>query len=224
MYAEAMPVQLRTTEGSATWRALITAFSQVEGILAREMEEETGMAMERYGILLMLAQAEDGSMRPSDLADALPITRSGTTRLVDRLERDGLVERRSCETDRRGNLVQLTPEGASSFRQAGRVHLRGIDEHIGSRLTKNEMDELRRLLAKLSDTGTSLRRRVGTDAGDRARLAAGDQTHEKSQPVRIGEGLEYFSKFLNVFIFTLRHISKYNLLTIIVKFFFSNLV
>ena len=150
MYAEAMPVQLRTTEGSATWRALITAFSQVEGILAREMEEETGMAMERYGILLMLAQAEDGSMRPSDLADALPITRSGTTRLVDRLERDGLVERRSCETDRRGNLVQLTPEGASSFRQAGRVHLRGIDEHVGSNLTADELKELRRILLKLS--------------------------------------------------------------------------
>ena len=71
-----MPVQLRTTEASATWSALIAAFSQLEGILAREMEAETGMAMERYGILLMLAQAENGAMRPSDLADALPITRS----------------------------------------------------------------------------------------------------------------------------------------------------
>ena len=147
-----MPIELRTTEASETWRALITAFSRLEGILAAEMEAETGMAMERYGILLMLAQAEDGAMRPSDLADALPITRSGTTRLVDRLEQDGLVERRSFESDRRGNLILLTREGHKIFREAGRVHLRGIDEHIGSQLTKDEMDELRRLLAKLTDS------------------------------------------------------------------------
>ena len=151
-YAENMAIELRTTEASATWRALITAFSRLEGILAAEMKAETGMALERYGILLMLAQAEDGAMRPSDLAEALPITRSGTTRLVDRLEQDGLVERRSYESDRRGNLILLTRKGREIFREAGRVHLRGIDEHIGSRLTKDEMDELRRLLAKLTDS------------------------------------------------------------------------
>ncbi len=147
-----MAIELRTTEASATWRALITAFSRLEGILAAEMKAETGMALERYGILLMLAQAEDGAMRPSDLAEALPITRSGTTRLVDRLEQDGLVERRSCESDRRGNLILLTRKGREIFREAGRVHLRGINEHIGSQLTNDEMDELRRLLAKLTDS------------------------------------------------------------------------
>lgn len=115
------------------------------------MKAETGMAMERYGILLMLAQAEGGAMRPSDLAEGLPITRSGTTRLVDRLEQDGLVERRSCESDGRGNLILLTREGQEIFREAGRVHLRGIDEHVGSQLTKDEMGELRRLLAKLTN-------------------------------------------------------------------------
>ncbi len=103
--------------------------------VAAEMETETGMPLERYGILMMLGQAEDGMMRPSELADSLPITRSGTTRLVDRLEHDGLVERRSCDTDRRGNLVALTAEGERIFRKAGRVHLRGIDEHVGSHLT-----------------------------------------------------------------------------------------
>ena len=146
-----MAIELRTTDASATWRALITAFSRLEGVLAAEMKAETGMAMERYGILLMLAQAEDGAMRPSDLADALPITRSGTTRLVDRLEGDGLVVRRSCESDRRGNLIVLTAKGEEIFREAGRVHLRGIDEHIGAQLTKQEMNDLRRILAKLSD-------------------------------------------------------------------------
>ncbi len=144
-----MSVKLRSTEASTTWGALIGAFSHVQDILAKEMEDETGMALERYGILLMLAQADEGAMRPSDLAEALPITRSGTTRLIDRLEGDGLVERRQCETDGRGNVVALTENGEKGFREAGRVHLRGIDEHVGGSLTGDELDELRRLLAKL---------------------------------------------------------------------------
>lgn len=147
-----MALQLRTTEASETFRALIAAFTHVERLLAAEMETETGMPLERYGILMVLAQAEDGMMRPSELANSLPLTRSGTTRLVDRLERDGLVERLSCDTDRRGNLVALTAEGERIFRKAGRVHLRGIDEHVGSHLTGGEMKELRRILTKLVES------------------------------------------------------------------------
>ncbi len=146
-----MAVKLRTTEASETFRALITTLGRVERILADEMETETGMQLERYGILMLLAQAESGTMRPSELADSLPLTRSGTTRLIDRLVRDGLVERRSYHTDRRGSLVSLTPAGEQAFREAGRVHLRGIDEHVGSHLSRADMKELRRLLTKLTD-------------------------------------------------------------------------
>lgn len=144
-----MALRLRTTEASETFRALWAAVSHLNEILAREMEAEAGMSLERYGILLGLAQAEHGAMRPSELADRLPLTRSGTTRLVDRLVADGLVERRSLDTDGRGSLVALTPEGERSFRKAGRVHLRGIDEHVGSHLTSDEMQELRNILRKL---------------------------------------------------------------------------
>lgn len=129
---------------------LRATLTQVHAVLSREMEDETGMSFDRYSILLMLAQADDGALRPSELADALPITRSGVTRLIDRLERDGVVERRSCATDGRGNFVALTPQGERIFRQAGRVHLRGIDHHLGSNLTADEMAELRRIMTKLA--------------------------------------------------------------------------
>jgi DNA-binding MarR family transcriptional regulator len=129
---------------------LKATLTQVHAVLAREMEDETGMPFDRYSILLMLAQAKNEALRPSELADALPITRSGVTRLIDRLERDGIVERRSCATDGRGRFVALTPLGEEVFREAGRVHLRGIDHHLGSNLTADEMAELRRLTAKLS--------------------------------------------------------------------------
>jgi DNA-binding MarR family transcriptional regulator len=154
LYDGPMAVKLKTTEASATWRALLVAFTSVGRSLADEMEAETGLSLERYEILLMLSQTEGGAMRPSALADDRRLSRSGATRLIDRLERDGLVERRSCDTDRRGSFVALTPEGEEAFRRAGRVHLRGIDEHVGSHLSPGEMAEIRRVLAKLARPAT----------------------------------------------------------------------
>ena len=144
-----MAVQLRVTEATETYTMLRTTLAQLHDVLAREMEGESGLPFERYFVLLMLAQAEAGTLRPSELADALPITRSGVTRLIDRLERDGIVERRSCASDGRGNFVALTPPGEKVFRQAGRVHLRGIDQHLGSNITVDEMAQLRRIVTKL---------------------------------------------------------------------------
>lgn len=143
-----MAMQLRTTDASETFSALWATLSRLRDVLAREMTDEAGLPFEHYLILLTLAEADD-QMRPSELADILPITRSGVTRLIDRLERDGIVERRSCATDGRGRVVGLTPAGQEVFRQAGRLHLRGLDHHIGSHLTVDEMAELRRLATKL---------------------------------------------------------------------------
>ena len=145
-----MAVELRTSDATETYGMLRSTVSQLHELLAQEMENEVGMPFERYSILLMLAQADGGALRPSELAEALPITSSGVTRLIDRLERDGVVERRACATDGRGTSVALTPDGTEVFRRAGRVHLRGINEHLGGNLTKGEMTELRRIMTKLA--------------------------------------------------------------------------
>ena len=145
-----MPIELRSTEASEAWRAVMTAHTRVTELLAEEMAEETDITLDRYSVLLMLSQSEDGAMRPSDLADAIGLSRSGTTRLIDRLETAGLVERRSCGEDRRGTFVGLTDSGADSFRRAGRVHLRGIEEHFGTHLTSDELADLDRILSKLA--------------------------------------------------------------------------
>ena len=150
-------VKIRTTPASDAWRNVITAFTRVNAVLAREMQAETPISLEWYAILLILAQADETSMRPSDLAEQIGLSRSATTRLIDRLERSGLVERRACGSDRRGTDVMLTPQGYEVFKDAGRVHLRGIDEHVGSHLTDDELAQLAVLLGKLSD-------RVGGEA------------------------------------------------------------
>ena len=169
-----MAIKLRTTEASETWRALITAFTRVNGVLAEEMSAETEVSLDWYGILLMLTQAEGGAMRPSDLADSVGLSRSATTRLIDRLEREGLVERTTCPADRRGSFVSLTAAGEAMFKKAGRVHLRGIDQHVGAPLSGQEMADLRRILNKLSvsvdsDTLALLERRSNVSSASRER-------------------------------------------------------
>ena len=149
-YSRLMPVRLRTSEASETWRSLLVAFTTVNGMLADELYAETGLQLEWYEILLMLSQAPDGAMRPSELADNRHLSRSGATRLIDRMEREELVERRACEADGRGNLVTITPSGEETFRKAGRVHLRGIEEHVGSHLSPEDMAGLRQGLTKLA--------------------------------------------------------------------------
>ena len=130
---------------------MMTAFARVNRLLALEMDDETEISLDWYSILLMLSQGELGVMRLSEVADQVGLSRSATTRLIDRLERDGLVERRVCGTDRRGTYVGLTPEGKETFRRAGRIHLRGIDEHVGTHLTSTELSQLEALLTTLAD-------------------------------------------------------------------------
>jgi DNA-binding MarR family transcriptional regulator len=145
-----MPLQLTTTPATDAWRSIMTAFTRINRVLSDEMATETGMSVDRYGILLMLSQADEGSMRMSDLADQVALSRSAATRLVDRLEQEGLVTRGVCDTDRRGTFVILTAVGEEEFKRAGRIHLRGIEEHVGSHLTSAEMAQLSDLLDKLS--------------------------------------------------------------------------
>ena len=144
-------VQIKVTPASDAWRSVMTASTRVNSILAQEMEAETSLSLEWYGILLMLAQSDHAAMRPSDLAAQIGLSRSATTRLVDRLEHSGLVDRRACGSDRRGTFVTLTPQGHRAFTSAGRVHLRGIDEHVGSHLTEDDLAQLGALLGKLAD-------------------------------------------------------------------------
>jgi len=130
---------------------LLQAFTGIHNDLACEMEAECGLPIEHYEILLMLYEGDAEGMRPSEIAQRRLLSRSGATRLVDRLEQDNLVERKTFGTDRRGSLVTLTANGKKTFVRAGRVHLAGIQKHVGQRLTAAETSELRRILSKLHD-------------------------------------------------------------------------
>ena len=140
----------RSTPASEAWRALLIAFTGIHNDLADEMEEGVGLPIEDYEILLMLYEAGSGGLRPSEIAAQRRLSRSGATRLIDRLVRDGHVGRRECGDDGRGSVVSLTSQGRRTFTRAGRLHLDGIERHVGSRLADSEANELRQLLEKLT--------------------------------------------------------------------------
>jgi DNA-binding MarR family transcriptional regulator len=134
----------------AAWRTFLRAHAQVVRALERELEAATGMALTDYDVLAQLSLAPDRRLRMSELADALLLSRSGATRLVDRLVSDGLVERVSCEDDRRGQWASLTDAGRERLRAATPAHLRGVAAHFLDRFAPGDLEQLERMLRPIA--------------------------------------------------------------------------
>jgi DNA-binding MarR family transcriptional regulator len=136
--------------GMRTWRNLLRAHAHATRVLEAELDEAHGLPLASYDVLVQLAEAPDGALRMSELADAVLLSRSGLTRLVDRLVKEGLVERRSCPSDLRGTLAVLTPAGLDRLRTAAGTHLRGVARHVLAHYSSAELDVLGDLLGRLA--------------------------------------------------------------------------
>ena len=131
------------------WRTFLRAHAQATRALEAELLAEHDMPLPSYDVLLQLAESSDRALRMTELADRVLLSRSGLTRLVDRLEREQLVRRQACPSDARGTLAVLTPEGLARLRRAAPTHLRGVAEHVTGRLSEAEVAQLSQLLGKL---------------------------------------------------------------------------
>jgi len=132
-----------------TWRSFLVAHAQIRRMLERELQAEQSLGLGEYEVLLLLARAENRQLRMNELADRLVLSRSGVTRLVDRLEAEALVERASCATDRRGSWATLTNAGHDRLRRASPTHLRGVGEHFLDRIPQSELEALQRTLDRV---------------------------------------------------------------------------
>jgi DNA-binding MarR family transcriptional regulator len=137
------------------WRSFLRAHAQVTRKLEAELVADQDLQLPSYDVLLPLAEAPGRRLRMTELADRVLLSRSGLTRLVDRLEKDGLVERAACPNDARGTHAVLTDAGLDRLRVAAPTHLRGVAEHVTSRLTEAELAQLQHLMAKLLDAHTA---------------------------------------------------------------------
>ena len=127
------PVARRLTADDprlAPWRAFLEAHARVSRRLDEDLRAEHDLSLAEYDALLNIAQAPGRRLRMRQLSDRVILSKSGVTRLIDRLVADGLVERSACLADARGAEAVLTESGLARLRQASRTHLRGINEHF----------------------------------------------------------------------------------------------
>lgn len=103
----------------------------------------TGVSHSEYDVLVNVAGGAREGVRPTDLAERVLLTKSGLTRLLDRLVDRGFIERHACPTDRRGQLIVLTPDGRHAFRRATPSVVRAIGTLLGSGHTEADIDALR---------------------------------------------------------------------------------
>jgi DNA-binding MarR family transcriptional regulator len=133
----------------ATWTRFLKAHSAITRQLERDLADDHSLTLSDYDVLLQVSHAPQQRLRPVEIAKAVLLTRSGITRLVQGLEREGLVERVDCPGDARGFLVALTPEGADLVRRARATHLARVAELFSDRYSDEELAQLARLLERL---------------------------------------------------------------------------
>jgi DNA-binding MarR family transcriptional regulator len=113
-----------------TWRAFLMAHALLTRRLDEDLRTEEGLTLGEYSALLQVAEAPGRSLRMNQLATGIFLSRSGVTRLIDRLEADGLIARSTCTDDGRGALAVLTDAGLARLRAAATTHLQGIAQYF----------------------------------------------------------------------------------------------
>jgi DNA-binding MarR family transcriptional regulator len=133
----------------AAWRGMLATHATMIARLDAELEREHGLPLTSYEVLMYLADAEGQRLRMGELADRLLLSRSGITRLVDRLEGQGMIRRERCKDDGRGFNAVLTEAGRRKLDAARPAHLNGVRRHFLDRLEAGELDALGALWSRL---------------------------------------------------------------------------
>jgi DNA-binding MarR family transcriptional regulator len=144
----------------APWRAFVTAQAHVSRRLDEDLRAEHGLSLQEYVALLILVEAPERRLRMGRLADALTLSKSGATRLIDRLVDDGLVARVTCPSDLRGAEAALTEAGVNRLRTAAPTHLRGIADYFLSAIDRDDIETVERTMKSVADRACASRERA----------------------------------------------------------------
>lgn len=153
-----MPKKLETSSSSGSaipsaWVRFLRAHTTITGRMDAALRDAHAITLREYEILLALAQAPDRRLRRVDLAAAVLLTQSGVTRILEPLERRGLVGREQSAEDRRVTFATLTPDGRALVRKAARTHTADIRALFADRYTEAELTTLASLLERLPGAG-----------------------------------------------------------------------
>lgn len=145
-----------SSERLRAWRLYFESALALNDVLDAELERDAGIPLRWYDTLVHLEESPDG-LRMHELAERILYSKSGFTRVVDRLEEAGLVRRVRPAKDRRSILVVLTDEGRETMERARRYHRHGIEQHFSRHLAETDIKALSRALEKVSAHARPLR-------------------------------------------------------------------
>ena len=136
------PIHELVPEELGAWRGLLRVHSALVKALDAELLAAHSLPLTSYEVLINLQAAPGRRRRMAELADGVLLSRSGMTRLVDRLERDGLLERDACTDDGRGTFAVLTDKGEALLDEARRTHLAGVRDRFLQHFDDDELEVL----------------------------------------------------------------------------------
>jgi DNA-binding MarR family transcriptional regulator len=142
MTSTSQPVQELTGTELGAWRGLLRVHAALVRELDAELDAAHDLPLSSYDVLIYLQAAPDKRLRMAELADSVLLSRSGVTRLVDRLEREGLIVRDNCASDGRGLYAVLTDEGEAMLAKARPTHLAGVRERFLKHFSEEELRQL----------------------------------------------------------------------------------
>lgn len=137
-----------------TFGRLVEAYSRLEQRLGQAMESDTGLPHAWFEVLIRLARSADGQLTMGALADEIALTTGGVTRLIDRMQKTGYVERRPCPTDRRISFAAITDSGREVLDRAAPQHAQNLRE-IFADFSEQDLSTLDELLDRIRETTRS---------------------------------------------------------------------
>lgn len=140
-----------TEDEQRSWRAWLSASQLLNDRLSRELQEQHGLTMADYEILVRLSETPDRRLRMSDLAEATLASRSRLSHQIDRMEKSGLVERQVCADDRRGAFAVLTPHGWHTLVKAAPDHVESVRRHLVDQLSESDFAALGAACQQVAD-------------------------------------------------------------------------
>ena len=124
------------------WRGMLRVHTALLRALDAELDAAHGLPLTSYDVLIYLQHAPQKRLRMAELADSVLLSRSGVTRLVDRLEREGLLVRDACDDDGRGLYAVLTRKGEELLERARPTHLAGVRERFLRHFSEDELEQM----------------------------------------------------------------------------------
>ena len=140
-----------TEDEQRAWRGLLQMTSQLNARMNRQLQDDYGVSLADYDVLVALSEAPEGRLRVFEIADALAWEQSRVSHQLARMQRRGLVARQECQADARGAFAVLTDVGRAAIERAAPAHVETVRELVFDGLSRDQLAALTAITSRVLD-------------------------------------------------------------------------